>query len=128
MVVVDYSNVPDVALARVVHEANRAYNVFLDDPVPDPPWDALPQWHKGMIIARVQAILGGWDPADIHQDWVDTMSALGWSFGVVKDPDRMTHPAVRPWGELPVWQRRKDELAVMVVRALCGDGVKVLEG
>lgn len=129
MVVADYSNVSDIAVARVVHESNRAYNVFLDDPAPDPPWDALPDWHRGMIISRVQAILGGWGAAEIHLDWVETMTALGWSYGPVKDPDRKTHPCLRRWEELPVWQRRKDELAVQVVWSLCGrETVKVLEG
>lgn len=116
MVPVDYDRVSDAGLARIVHEANRAYNVFLDDAVPDAPWDALPEWHKGMIVSRVHAILGGWSAAQIHDEWVDLMVLAGWSYGPVKDPFAKTHPCLRPWEDLPGFMRRKDELAIAVVK------------
>jgi hypothetical protein len=110
--------IPDDALARVIHEANRAWNVHLDDPAPDPPWDALPDWHKQMITERITQIRAGLTPAQIHAEWITYLTADGWTWASAKDPGRKTHPCLRPYAELPGEQQVKDDLAVAIVTAL----------
>jgi RyR domain len=109
--------IPIEGIARIVHEANRAYNVSLDDPAPDQPWDALPGWHREQIARRVKLIIEGSDAAQIHQEWADEMMARGWKLGDVKNPcaSPPTHTCLRPWSELPDWQRRKDIQAIAIV-------------
>ena len=107
-------------IARVVHEANRAYNVTVDDPAPDGPWDTLPGWHQESICHRVKLMIDGYGPAVIHQAWVDEMLARGWQPGDVKDPAASppVHTCLRPWSELPDWQQRKDVLAKAIAVTL----------
>lgn len=105
----------DEDLARIVHSAHIAYNVILNDNAPDPPWDALTRRHREQVIRRVKSIREGHGPAQIHQEWVDEMLAWGWTWGLVKNPVEKTHPALRPYDELPAWQQAKDRLAVRIV-------------
>lgn len=110
------------AIARTVHEANRAWNVHLADPAPDPPWDALPEWHQQMIIDRIILIRMGYGVTAIHEEWVEYMTGRGWQLGDVKDPASTppTHPCLKSWSLLPREQQVKDILAIGIVKSLAG--------
>lgn len=108
-----------VNIARVAHEANRAYCLTLGDDS-QPPWDQAPDWQRQSAIAGVLALkrnpyLG---PDQMHERWWATKQSQGWVYGPVKDPEQKTHPCCRPWELLPPEQRRKDILFGSVVRAL----------
>jgi hypothetical protein len=126
-------------VARTVHGANCEYNAGLKDPAPDPPWSALPQWHKDMIKARVRRIreafaahsracsrdMYGEEIAElaaiIHQDWADYMTKeKGWELGEKKDPGATppTHHCLKNWYHLPLAQQRKDTMAIAITAAL----------
>lgn len=118
------SNVPLLpdsaeAIARVAHEANRAWCVTLGDNS-QPAWDDAPDWQRQSAIDGVQFLAGHpmANPIDSHQRWMAHKVADGWVFGDVKDPEAKTHPCIRPYHELPEAQRRKDWLFASVVRAL----------
>lgn len=109
----------DEALARCVHELHRAYNVWLEDPGPlSPPWDALTPWQKETVISGVRKVRMGALPSVIHQDWVSRMEDDGWVYGPERDPERKTHPSMRDWFSLPVWERRKSIAFCRVIYAL----------
>lgn len=106
-------------IARVAHEANRAYCETLEDGS-QVAWDAAPQWQresaiKGVAFHRFNRAA---TPAESHANWLAQKKDEGWTYGPVKDPARKTHPCFKPYAELPPAQRRKDALFLGIVRAL----------
>ena len=110
-------------IARVVHAANWAYDISLNDPAPDPPLlDILPEAQQERIMHRVDLILEGFGPEAIHEEWVNEMLARGWELGDVKNPtaNPPTHPCLRDWQLCPPEQQVKDTMAISIVRNLAG--------
>lgn len=116
-------------IARTVHEANRAWNIALNDQAPDSPWDVLPVWHKRQIIRRVLTVKRWIENEElddtslailIHGSWVDEMKGRGWALGDVKDPTATppTHTCLKHWKECPLEQQVKDTMAIGIVRNL----------
>lgn len=105
-------------VARVCHEANRAWQLATGDPAPSPPWDDAPQWQRDSAVAGVREALDGASPEQLHEAWVQAKLADGWQYGPAKDADRRTHPCLVPYAELPVDQLRKDHLFRAIVTAL----------
>ena len=111
-------NMTDEALARCIHEVHRAYNVWLEDPGPFmPPWDALTQWQRDTVTNAVRLVRMGVSPEGIHKVWVQRMTDAGWRYGPDKDPLEKTHPSIREWNDLPVWERRKSIVTCRLVYA-----------
>lgn len=106
-------------IARVVHEANRAYCKALGDDS-QAPWDIAPDWQRTSLCEGVQAVIKGTarTPEDLHLAWCKRKAAEGWRYGPKKDPAEHTHPCLVPYAELPEEQRRKDHLLRAVVSAL----------
>jgi len=107
------------AIARVCHEANRAYCESLGD-ASQQPWEQAPDWQRTSAINGVQFALDHPDakPSDSHESWLAEKRATGWKFGPVKDPEKKEHPCFVPYADLPPSQRAKDMLFLAVVRAL----------
>lgn len=108
-------------IARVCHEANRAYCLSLGDGS-QPAWDDAPTWQRQSAIAGVEFHLANPNagPSASHEEWLRVKAADGWVYGPVKDPVAKVHPCFVPYDELPAEQRRKDVLFIAVVRALEG--------
>lgn len=107
------------AIARVAHEANRAYCYTIGD-YSQPPWADAPDWQKASAMQGVMAIADGvvQTPMDSHINWLETKRAGGWTHGEEKDEDAKTHPCMVPFAKLPVEQQAKDHLFFAVVTAL----------
>lgn len=99
------------AIARVCHEVNRAFCIFIDD-LSQLPWEAAPEWQRNSAIAGVQFHIDNPDAGDSasHDEWSRHKLAEGWVFGEVKDPEAKTHPCLVPFDQLPVEQQMKDKL------------------
>lgn len=106
-------------IARVAHEANRAYCKTLGDESHQS-WDDTPEFIRASTRAGVKAKLER--PAisskESHQAWMNYKLAEGWRYGPVKDLELRTHPNLVAYGELPLAERRKDVLFGAVVVAL----------
>lgn len=105
-------------VARVCHDANRAWQIATGDPAVSPPWDDAPEWQRASAIEGVRKALEGATGEQLHQDWCDFKTDDGWVYGDVKDETAKTHPCLVPYSELPVEQRRKDALFAAIVAAL----------
>lgn len=105
-------------IARVCHEANRAWQHVTADEAPSPPWDQAPAWQRESAVEGVRQALAGASPEDLHEAWCEHKFAEGWRYGETKDLAAMTHPCLVPYDELPEEQRRKDALFAAVVAAL----------
>jgi hypothetical protein len=110
---------PPTAIARVVHEALRAYRRELGE-APLPAWDDAPEWQRTATLAAVDFRLAnpGAGLAAQHDAWVAQTRAAGWTHGPVHDAEARTHPDLLPYDRLPARARCKDALVAAVVRAL----------
>lgn len=106
-------------IARVCHEANRAYCKGLGDSS-QLPWDEAPEWQRRSAVAGVVHALSNpaAPPSASHESWLEEKRRDGWKYGPVKDPARKEHPCFVPYEQLPPDQRRKDALFLAVVRSL----------
>ena len=106
-------------IARICHEANRAYCQTLGDNS-QPAWEEAPDWQKESAVNGVCFYLDHpkLGPKDSHDNWADLKFNQGWKYGAVKDPEKKEHPCLVSFDELPEDQQLKDALFLSVVRAL----------
>jgi hypothetical protein len=106
-------------IARVCHEANRAYCQTLGDNS-QMPWEQAPLWQQDSAIDGVKKALldPNMKPGDSHVSWSEHKLKDGWKYGPVKDADKKEHPCLVPFDQLPKEQQAKDKLFLAVVRAL----------
>lgn len=111
----------DEAIARIAHEANRAYCNTIGDHS-QWSWHVAPEWQQESAIAGVRFVRDNPDatPADSHKSWYAQKEREGWKYGPVKDPEKKEHPCMVPYGALPPEQRFKDWLFLSVVRTCLG--------
>lgn len=110
-------------IARVCHEALRAYGFSIGD-------HTLPTWDMASTqestISGVRAVITAPQitPEQLHEKWTQERQAAGWKWGPVKLPERLEHPCLVPYDQLPSEQRMKDVLFRAVVLA-CMPGMLV---
>lgn len=106
-------------IARVVHEAVRAFQAANDQP-PAPPWSRAPKWMKTATAEAIAFRLAhpGAGPSAQHDQWMAEKVAAGWKRGKVKDGARKTHPLLVPYSALPLVERQKDALVAAVIDSL----------
>ena len=106
-------------IARVCHEANRAYcSTIGDNSQVD--WYHCPAWQRDSAIGGVKfhILNPGASASASHENWLREKQAAGWGYGPVKDESTRSHPCFLPYNQLPLEQRRKDYLFKAVVEAL----------
>jgi hypothetical protein len=109
-------------VARVCHEANRAYCETLGDNS-QPTWSEAPDWQRdsarnGVKFHFAQHAAGVEPPPSAsHDSWLAQKRAEGWKFGPVKDAAKKEHPCFVPYDELPLDQRRKDYIFAAICKA-----------
>lgn len=110
------------AIAKVCHEANRAYCQTIGDNS-QPSWEAAPEWQRQSAIKGVGFTRDNPSapPSASHDSWLAEKQATGWKFGPVKDPEKKEHPCFVPYEQLPAEQRAKDALFQGVARALLSE-------
>lgn len=104
------------AIARAVHEANRAWCLACGDES-QVPWDDAEEWLRDTVRRGVVRALDGAGPRELHETWVEDKLRDGWRCGPVKDAEAMTHPCMVPYDQLPPEQRAKDGIFAAVVGA-----------
>lgn len=112
-------DVADDVIARVAHEANRAWCIAHGD-LSQPRWEQAPEWQVRSAIDGVRFHRDNPDAGDSasHDNWMAEKARNGWVYGEVKDPDAKTHPCMVPFDQLPADQQAKDRLFRSVVHAL----------
>lgn len=110
---------PDTRAAIIAFEVNRLYRASIGED-PGPTWDDAPGWKRALVISGVREIHAGivMIPKESHESWCDTMQGDGWIYGPTRDEAAKTHPNLVPYAALPIEQRRKDALFLMVVSTL----------
>jgi hypothetical protein len=116
-------------IARVCHEANRAYCATLGDGS-QLSWEAAPEWQKDSARKGVEfhfshlAIGVKPSPSASHDSWLEQKRAEGWKFGATKNPETKEHPCFVAYDELPLEQRRKDYIFAAICEAFYNSAVR----
>lgn len=107
------------AIARVCHDANRAYCQTIGDNS-QVAWEEAPQWQKDSAVKGVEFCSANPDapPSANHESWLEVKRAEGWAYGPVKDAEKKEHPCFVPYEALPLEQQKKDALFKAIVSAL----------
>lgn len=111
----------DEQIARVAHEANKAYCDAIGDHSQFT-WDDAPDWQrnsalKGVAFHRLELAAGrAPSPSESHDAWRKEKQEDGWKYGPVKDVQNREHPCFVPYNKLPPEQRVKDYLFSAIVR------------
>jgi len=109
-------------IAKVCHEANRAYCVSLGD-LTQLPWEGAPQWQRESAINGVKFHLTMYarktipTPWASHNSWMAEKVAAGWTYGPEKNEATKTHPCIVEFHKLPMEQRMKDYLFTGIVES-----------
>jgi hypothetical protein len=106
-------------IARVCHEANKAYSIALGDKTEIKSWSGCSKPIKDSAIAGVELHqsqkLG---PEESHEAWMTYKINQGWKYGPEKSASKKEHPCLVPYSELPPEQKVKDVLFKAIVDAL----------
>lgn len=106
-------------VAEICHETNRVYCQSLGDSS-QLEWTDAPEWQRtsainGVIFHRNNPEAS---PSASHENWLEEKRAAGWTYGVVKNPEKKEHPCFVPFTGLPVEQQAKDRLFKGIVDSL----------
>lgn len=106
-------------VAKLCHEANRSYCQTVGD-ASQPTWEEAPDWQRLSALNGVKYHLENptATPTQSHEKWLEEKVAAGWVYGDVKDPEKKTHPCVKPYAELPENQKVKDYLFSGIIKAV----------
>lgn len=106
-------------IAKVAHEANRAYCQTIGDNS-QPAWEDAPEWQRQSAIKGVEFHLANPNAgaSNSHDCWLAEKRAAGWQYGPVKDPEKKQHPCFVPFEALPAEQQLKDYVFRGVVHSM----------
>ena len=106
-------------IARVAHEANRAYCRSLGD-FSQVSWNTAPQWQCESTLHGVEEAIANFSltAEENHESWLRCKLSDGWEYGPEKNVEKKTQPCCVPFNQLPFNQQIKDELFLAIVRVL----------
>lgn len=108
-----------LSIARVCHEMNRKYCEEALGDYSQPAWEVAPLWQKDSALMGVDLHMrNDVGPEASHESWLQQKMQTGWVWGPVKDPEKLTHPCIVPFSQLPKEQQAKDVIFRAVVHAL----------
>jgi len=82
-------------------------------------WDDAQQWQRDSTVAMVKSVLAGnYSPRGEHDRWLQGKIDQGYVWGPVKNDDKdvgpLTNPQMIDYDKLPIVQRMKDHLLIVV--------------
>jgi RyR domain len=110
------------SIAKVCHQANKAYCEGLDD-FSQVDWEHAPQWQRDSAVNGVTFTINNPDapPSASHDSWLKEKLDAGWKYGKEKDAEKKEHPCCVPYDELPESQKIKDVLFQSIVKSIFKD-------
>jgi len=104
--------------AIFVYEATRLAGIAAKAPVIPASWEERDESSKAQYRKAVERQCSEQNtesPDELHESWMQSYIAMGWTYGPVYDPEQKTHPDLVPYSELDPTERNKDEIFM----ALC---------
>lgn len=111
-------------IAKLCHEANRAYCLFQGD-TSQKEWAASPDWQKESAINGVKMYIefAHASPEDSHEAWCREKIETGWKYGATKDPEKKEHPCLVTYQELPYEQQMKDSIFGGIAKSMIAKAI-----
>lgn len=108
-----------LAIARVCHEANRAWCIANGD-MSQVDWEDAPEWQKQSTLESVRFRLENPDApiSAQHDQWMESKLKDGWVYGPIKHAGEKTHPCLVPFEDLLPFEKDKDALFAAIVNSL----------
>lgn len=115
-------------IARICHEANKAYCEALGD-YSHAPWSYSDPGLRASVENGVHVYLGNpkTTPEESHTNWVEFKRSQGWTLGKFKDLDSKKHPCMVAFDDLPPEQQIKDALFAAICKVFIGAESKAIE-
>ena len=112
-------NKKSLAIARVVHEALRAW-CAANGQQAYPAWSRAPKDSRQSTIESVLHIIKNPNasPGEHHEQWVAQKRREGWRIGEIKNRKAKTHPLLVTYDELPEIERTKDRILIAITKAI----------
>lgn len=79
-------------------------------------WEALSARKKSNFRSWVRLALYGVSAEEAHGQWLGRKVEQGWTFGLVKDRQKKTHPLLVTFDELPKKHKCRKKLFMVVAR------------
>lgn len=107
-------------IAKIVHEATRAYNEQVFGDFTQKRWDHLTEDQKFEIVRRVEFTIEYRNaPASAYHDrWLAAKLWDGWSPADYTDSKQKKHKRLLPWTMLPKGEQERDVLFVKICNCL----------
>lgn len=95
-------------------------------------WDDALEWQRQSTINMVKSTLrGAHSPAEEHGRWFKEKVDAGYVYGAEKNDDKskgpLTNPNMLPYKDLPIYQRMKDNLLIVVTLGIAAHYDLVVE-
>jgi hypothetical protein len=104
-------------IAVVIHEANRAIQKVMGQPI-DPPWEEA-DWRQKSTLESIEAMeRGEVDFEEQHERWLTERTDEGWAYGPVKDADKKTSPLLLSWDNLPEQEKAKNYVRLAIYQVM----------
>lgn len=106
-------------IAKVCHTVNAAYCRVYDD-FTQVPWCDAPKWQRDSCISGVKMHQEQphATPGQSHEEWLKLKKAEGWVYGPYKNVGLKYHPCIKPYNELPSFDKAKDHIFKAIVNSL----------
>lgn len=111
-----FYDLTDAAIARIVHEANRAFCLSHGD-MTHRAWINTPEHVRQSTIEGVAYLRRNphLTPQQMHENWSAAKLQQGYRYGQSKCHHARTHPCLVPYDQLPAEQQFKDHLFHAIV-------------
>jgi hypothetical protein len=106
------------AIARICHQANKAYCETLGDFTQKNWEDTCEEIRESAISGVVFRIKNPkLTSKDQHDNWMKDKIKSGWKYGKIKDEKQKEHPCLMSYHDLPKGQKIKDGLFIGIIDA-----------
>ena len=106
------------SLAKIIHEANRAFCQEIGDDSQQP-WSEAPEYNHQSAMVGVKALCENpsLTPEESHDVWAKAKQDDGWVYGPTKDKEKKTHPSLVPYDQLSDSEKYKDHLVRAITKS-----------
>ena len=110
-----------VNLTEWIYEAARLEAAWAKCPIVPEPWDQRDEAFRRQMTDYVNRLLSTEPmptPEEAHQSWMEAYFKMAWIAGPAYDAITKTHPDLVPFMELPMAERKKDEIFLLLVQTV----------
>lgn len=100
------------------YEVARLQAAAINAPIIPEPWSQRDEKFRTQMLEITAKQMGPehfTDPEQAHDSWWDAYKVMGWTYGPVRDTDKLEHPDMVPFDKLGWEERIKDQVWI----ALC---------